>query len=236
MDGIRAGRCVDIDSRTVQPGGAAQVFPCVNKWFQFVSFGDGNAAPKGSVYSTIPSHIVKQIHNLGHDHISHMCLGVYGRGLKDEVEWSDEERSENNTGGENRTTDGDQVGWKPLSAFHNQNIITTQCSNEGAVIQWLFVPFVVEEAPTDEESQHRDALLEEHSRLESVADRNDSVRDLEKAGATLAHINKVDGDDARSTKDPMEGPMSTVEHPGTSSLARSDLPGIPAADDGTEEL
>jgi hypothetical protein len=148
MDGIRAGRCLDVDSRSLQPGGATQVFPCINKWYQFVSFGDGTLAPQGSIYSTIPSHIVKQIQNLGHDHIPYMCLGVYGRGVDDEYDW-EEEDSDLEKNGIKENDDTERPAWAPLSKFQEQNIIATQCANAGAVIEWLFVPFIVENETAD---------------------------------------------------------------------------------------
>lgn len=209
------------------------MFPCVNKWFQFISFGDGSVAPKGSIYSTIPSHIVKQIHNLGHEHISNMCLGVYGRGHNDEVEWDEQEDSEHKTDANNGTGDGEHIGWKPLSAFHNQHVITTQCNNKGAIIEWLFVPFIVEETPLNEDSQRRGAQYEEQSKVESLADRNDSVINLEESRATLDGLDEVD---PSSSNDPIDvGASSSGEHVGIT-LTRSDVPSIPPSDDGAEEL
>lgn len=156
MDGIRAGRCLDVDSQALQPGGATQVFPCISKWYQFVSFGDGIVAPTGSIYTTIPSHIVKQIRNLGHDHTDYMCLGVYGRGLKDEVDWA-EPTDEAVLSGQT-PYDEPPVVWERLSEFAGQNIVATQCSNDGAVIEWLFVPFIVEPTPPDEAYENSEPL------------------------------------------------------------------------------
>jgi hypothetical protein len=147
MDGVRAGRCFDGGAMGLQPGGETQVYPCVREWFQFVSFGDGHVAPKGSLYSTIPSHIVKQIRNLGHAQIPYMCLGVYDRGDEDETDWTDEDAKLNHTdqGPKVSHQSGTQTVWSPLSEWVEASIITTQCSNVGAVIEWVFVPFIEED-------------------------------------------------------------------------------------------
>ena len=153
-DGLRAGRCFDGGSTSFQPGGETQVFPCMREWFQFVSFGDGLTAPVGSLFSTIPHHIVKQIGNLGHDQLPYMCLGVYERGNEDEIDWDDEnykvvreERRARHLNGE-AAADGK---YDDLTEWEGSEIITTQCTNIGGVIEWVFVPFIDEEDFSDEE-------------------------------------------------------------------------------------
>ena len=148
LDGIRAGRCPDGGSTAFQPGGETQVYPCMREWYQFVSFGDGSIAPPGSLYSTIPFHIVKQIRAMGHDHIPFMCLGVFERGDRDEYDWDDVEHQNelhNNVGINYSSYLGETETWAPLSQFQDARIVTTQCSNIGAVIEWVFVPFILEE-------------------------------------------------------------------------------------------
>ena len=153
-DGLRAGRCFDGGSSSFQPGGDTQVFPCMREWFQFVSFGDGRAAPVGSLFSTIPHHIVKQIHNLGHDQIPNMCLGVYERGSEDELDWDDENyeatREARRTSHLNLELSGD-AAYADLTEWEGSQIITTQCTNTGGVIEWVFVPFIDEEDSGDED-------------------------------------------------------------------------------------
>jgi hypothetical protein len=149
MDGVRAGRCLDGGSTTFQPGGETQIYPCMREWYQFVSFGDGHFAPAGSLYSTIPFHIVRQIHALGHDHIPYMCLGVFDRGDKDEMDWEDvayEKTNSNSTLNLSKQHAShrakESVEFEPLSSFNGAGVITTQCNNAGAVIEWVFVPFI----------------------------------------------------------------------------------------------
>jgi hypothetical protein len=148
MDGMRAGRCFDGGSTSLQPGGPTQVYPCMREWFQFLSFGDGRIAPKGSLYSTIPSHIVKQLRNLGHEQIPYMCLGVYERGTEDELDWTDENYladKEERVARRADSTSAVEKDWEALSGWKDATIMTTQCTNAGAVIEWVFVPFIADE-------------------------------------------------------------------------------------------
>lgn len=175
MDGARAGRCYDSGSASFQPGGETQVYPCVREWFQFVSFGNGhNHAPVGSLFSTIPKHIVNQINVLGHDQIPYMCLGVYDRDDLDELDWDDEEyenlklerrRMTATTLSVSQQNNNEskyvpqQIGvWESLSEWQDAAIITTQCTNTGAVIEWVFVPFIEEEHEDDMDTTVSDEL------------------------------------------------------------------------------
>jgi hypothetical protein len=56
------------------------------------------------------------------------------------VDWDEESKMQ-----EDPAQDGE---WTPLSQFVEEQIVTTQCSNAGAVIEWLFVPFIEEEEPS----------------------------------------------------------------------------------------
>jgi len=165
MDGMRAGRCYDSGSTSFQPGGETQVYPCVREWFQFVSFGDGRIAPSGSLFSTIPRHIVNQIHNLGHEQIPYMCLGVSERGNEDELDWDDEDyktmKEERATRSRAVTEAAEEEEWEALSEWQESSIITTQCTNTGAVIEWVFVPFIDdEEEGADEDEEGADTVEE----------------------------------------------------------------------------
>ncbi|GKY92373.1 hypothetical protein MPSEU_000208200 [Mayamaea pseudoterrestris] len=144
VDGQRSGRCFDAESGKSQPGGKTQVFPCTDKWYQFVAFGDGVRAPVGSMYTKVPSHIVKQINNLGKQQHQFLCLGVAGRGAQDEADWEAiVDGAQTETVAASETNSSSEL--KPLSEWHEREVITTQCTNTGAVIEWLFVPFIVEE-------------------------------------------------------------------------------------------
>ena len=202
MDGIREGRCIDGDSGYDNPSGDTHVFPCVHRWMQFFSFGDGRLAPQGSIFFTMPQHLVESVHRLGHEQIPYMCLGVWGRGDADEEDWDkddDEEEDvaetevaeveEDNDDAEDSggaTRSGDEADapatcalseWDPLKEWNGEQIYTTQCTNTGAVIEWLFVPYIVEDenrgplivssdnnASTEGKDESTNWLLDEESR------------------------------------------------------------------------
>ena len=51
-------------------------------------------------------------------------------------------------------------GRKSLQLWSGQQLQTTPCSNAGAVIEWYYVPFIVEEYPEDPEEQDSVSLEE----------------------------------------------------------------------------
>jgi hypothetical protein len=160
MDGLRAGRCFDSDSEDTQPGGQTQIYPCIHRWYQFLSFGDGTSTPEGSMYTTVPTHIVRQINLLGHKQHTHMCLGVLGRGNHDEEDWEEDDDDDYTIVGkieegntmmdeeeEEKDDNDDDDEFEDLAEWVNEEIVTTQCSNTGAIIEWLFVPFIDDDIP-----------------------------------------------------------------------------------------
>lgn len=99
-----------------------------------------------------------------------MCLGIAGRGNADEVDWD----GENNSQRASRVESIGNDGWGNLSEWNGNGILSTQCTNAGAVIEWLFVPFIVEEdidedvgeegvsvAEIDEDVAEEEILVEE---------------------------------------------------------------------------
>ena len=155
-DGIRQGRCLDAHSDGIEPGGKARVFPCVKRWPQFVSFGNGQFAPKGSMHINVPKHIVNRIrasrpHSPPQE--AHLCLGVLGRGDKDEehlyeIEGGDDGHDDGDDAEEKiqyTEEDYDEHGILKFDHYMDDEIVATQCSNTGAVIEWIFVPFIEEE-------------------------------------------------------------------------------------------
>jgi hypothetical protein len=174
MDGIRAGRCMDGESLDAQPGGLVHVYPCTKRWHQFLSFGNGKEVPKGSIHTTVPLHTRRRIAETGREQEAYMCLGVRGRGDLDEEDWlgerEEEEAYEESSHEEDPldqidedsfSVDGDDMdeeehdgGRAPLSDWAGEQLIATRCSNVGAVIEWVLVPYIVEE----EEEQGVDSL------------------------------------------------------------------------------
>lgn len=184
VDGLRAGRCFDSDSESTQPGGETQVYPCTHRWYQFLSFGDGRHAPKGSMYTTIPSHIVRQIKNLGHEQNRYMCLGVYGMGTHDEEDWDDiDEPKDEATVHTTVGTNGESVIEEESEAEESleladwvyEQIVTTQCSNTGAIVEWLFIPFIEDDIDDDDvlgekSDDKKHALLKEETECLKLPD------------------------------------------------------------------
>ena len=157
MDGIREGRCLDAHSNNIEPGGAARVFPCVKRWPQFFSFGDGGLAPKGSMHTNVPQHIVNRIRESRPNDPPQeyfLCLGVLNRGDNDEDHLFDLVPAKEEVGGtevngeivkEYDDEEFDADGFLKLDHFQDEEIVATRCSNIGAVVEWLFVPFIVED-------------------------------------------------------------------------------------------
>jgi hypothetical protein len=83
-----------------------------------------------------------------------MCLGVYERGNEDELDWDDESykavQEERRARHLNREQSADGK-YADLTEWEGSEIITTQCTNKGGVIEWVFVPFIDEDDNSDEE-------------------------------------------------------------------------------------
>ena len=179
MDGIREGRCMDADSLDKQPGGQVHVFPCDNKWSQLFSFGNGKEAPCGSLVTSVPLHTINRIAETGRTQEKYMCLGVAGRGDKDEEDWlgiRDEESNDEDGYDEDEdyaegdeepgdpleTIDKDSYSVEdkdglpedttvadgellPLDEWVTEQLISTRCSNSAAVVEFVLVPFIIED-------------------------------------------------------------------------------------------
>ena len=162
MDGLRIGRCLDGESLDSQPGGLVHVFPCTKRWHQYLSFGNGEEVPAGAIHTTVPMHTRKRIAETGREQEAYMCLGVAGRGDLDEEDWlgqrgdgdddsddDEEETDELNDANEDiDTTDEEEAGELPLlRLWENEQLLATRCSNVGAIVEWIVVPFIHEIAP-----------------------------------------------------------------------------------------
>lgn len=189
VDGLRAGRCLDGESLDVQPGGPVHVYPCTKRWHQFLSFGTGKETPKGSLFTTVPLHTRRRIAETGREQEAYMCLGVAGRGELDEEDWlgvrdEGEEEEEESTEEENDDTeietetidqidqdnfsvDGDEMegedGLLPFSHWEGEQLVATRCSNVGAVIEWVLVPFIEEDDEENDEESVDESAGEEKS-------------------------------------------------------------------------
>ena len=164
MDGLRAGRCLSGESMDPQPGGPVFVFPCMQRWYQFLSFGNGEDAPAGSIHTTVPAHTRRRIEETGREQEAYMCLGVRGRGKLDEEDWfdkraheesdsEDSEEEEVNEIDEDNYSDGDEIQdsediLDDLSDWEGSQLVATRCSNTGAIIEWILVPFIEDDNDT----------------------------------------------------------------------------------------
>jgi Core-2/I-Branching enzyme len=174
IDGLRAGRCVDGEMDRLQPGGDLHVFPCMKKWNQFLSVGNGTLAPRGSLHTTIPRHIVDRIQYKGYEQESFLCVGVLGRGDHDEEAWAEDLAKRGMTARVDIEVSASIDTLKtlpPWSNFNGVQLVTTRCSNIGAIVEWVYVPFIVENENEAEESQEN---IEETVKVEG-AERNNEL-------------------------------------------------------------
>ena len=161
MDGVRAGRCLDGESLDNQPGGPANVFPCTKRWSQYISFGNGIDAPAGTIHTVVPLYTQMRINETGREQEPHMCLGVLRRGEKDEQDWFDKredffESYEDLDEELEELEDISAEGYPSLTYWLGQQLMMTRCSNEGAVVKWTLVPFIVEEDTVEEDTVEED--------------------------------------------------------------------------------
>ena len=154
-DGARAGRCLDVESEHTRPGGLLNVYPCYTRWHQLFSFGNGTIAPRGSIHASLPLHMVRQLESKETEVHGHLCLGVKGRGDMDESTWKEEEDEEEGKKDEEEEEKGLRPwerpdadvypsGKKSLQLWSGEQLQTTPCSNEGSVIEFYYVPFIIE--------------------------------------------------------------------------------------------
>lgn len=144
-DGPRKGRCLDIDSESTEPGGKVHVYPCYTRWHQMYSFGNGTIAPRGSIHVSLPLHVAREKKKKEGEVHPHLCLGVVGRGDMEEswIEYTAEEM-ETFDPWEHDDVDHYSNGRKSLQLWSGEQLQSTPCSNEGAVIEWYYIPFIVE--------------------------------------------------------------------------------------------
>jgi hypothetical protein len=174
MDGIRAGRCLDGESLDNQPGGPVHVYPCTKRWNQYLSFGNGKDVPAGSIHTVIPLYTQKRVNATGRVQEPYMCLGVAHRGKLDEEDWFGEREeffeSYEDLDEELEDTEEEDTEYQSLLYWLGKQLMTTRCSNEGAVIKWTLVPFIVEEEEEEEEEEESAEEESNDSSSENIAD------------------------------------------------------------------
>jgi hypothetical protein len=162
--------------------------------------------PLGSIHINIPQHISKRIKSRGRgDQSQYLCVGVQGRSLnEEEEEWledtklnsetresendSDHSDQDNDPSDDNDSTnqkeeapfkfDGFHVDGtlKSLSAWEGQPLVTTKCTNADAVIEWVVVPFIVEDV---DQGHPGPMIVNEHDHEDNDEDDNDGELDEE---------------------------------------------------------
>lgn len=138
----RSDSCLELlEKRPGQIGGSpVYVESCSSYWTQLVSFGDGKVAPPGTLYVTIPHYVVNEKGLKGVKQQKYLCLGVKGRGVLDELATDSPEEEEDDDDSQNNT-EVNHAKFQPLSNWKDKVIRLTNCQNEGAVIEWVFVSY-----------------------------------------------------------------------------------------------
>ena len=173
LGGSRNGRCMDIESERVEPGGRLQVYPCVNKWHQMFTFGDGIHARNATILASVPLHIINSLKYKKKDQYPHLCVGVIGRGQTEYTPWKEDGNKERLDGveflpkkvkpenGETGATEGESK-LKSLRLWKFKQLVTIPCSDEDAIVDFVFVPFIVE----DDEEEDSQASLGDGATIE----------------------------------------------------------------------
>lgn len=157
-DSARRGRCLDVESEHTKPGGYMNVYPCSTKWHQLFSFGNGTIAPRGAIHASLPLHMARQLEKKEKVVHQHLCLGVFGRGDVDESAWiEDEDEDAPWDPWEYDDVERYPNGRKSLQLWSGHQLQSTPCSNVGGVIEWYYVPFIVEEYEEDETTDSENA-------------------------------------------------------------------------------
>ena len=144
-DGERAGRCLDIVGEQIESGGQIQVYPCHNKWHQMFGFGNGKLSPLGTIFNSIPTHLVNKRIKDGHDQATRTCLGIMrhnktrGTSRPEPLPETNEFIPKNLKHYENSRM------MAPLKFWKQKQIVTVSCSDTNAFIKFLFVPFIRED-------------------------------------------------------------------------------------------
>lgn len=149
MDGIRAGRCFDGDTGNEFPEGETLVFPCVHRWGQFLSVGDGSVAPKGSLFFHIPAHVIRMLARDGREQYDSMCLSV-------------------GTVKEGETGLVEKKSSRPIADWVDHAVVSIPCTETENVIEWAFVPYIVDDI-MNAEGEGGNVTKGEAQKLESIS-------------------------------------------------------------------
>lgn len=173
LGGPHNKRCIDIVGERVEPGGQLQVFPCMSQWHQMFGFGGGEIARNSTIFGSVPKHIINALRYKAKDQPPYLCFGVIGRGNKEYTPWNEDEKREHLNTVDfvskkakkmRQKTEGQQL---PLRLWKNKQLVTVPCTDESAVIDFLFVPFIVENDDSEEDNME-EGVGEEAIRIENI--------------------------------------------------------------------
>jgi hypothetical protein len=187
--GLRNGRCLDVESERIEPGGMLQAYPCLYKWHQTFSFGNGSFAPIGGVHTTVPRHIVHAIRKQGKTQASQLCLGVLCRSsLKPDI-WDEDLRQ-----GLDYIKSPDFFPKKargckgsgsklPLHLWKFKNLVTVPCSDAGNIIEFVVVPFINEEPgssnPIVNDSVYNEQEMDDRDDYDEESQENADAKEID---------------------------------------------------------
>ena len=125
-------------------------------------FGNGLVSPTGSIHGSIPQNILRNVQKKDKDQPSHLCVGVAWRGDERISPWSDSENKFDLKGIDFVPFDKDMTSYlendktPPLSLWQDKYLMSIPCSDEKAVIHFVFVPFIEEDLGNEEIENEQD--------------------------------------------------------------------------------
>lgn len=150
-------KCLDFNhGRHIQVGGQLTIHHCTHRFHQMFAFGNGACAPVGSIHLTVPSHSLISIRHKEVEKFAELCLGVAGRGSYPIEPWNDESIIDGmppqlveKFGKKDETlflpsTDDFDDNASSLIRWNGKIMTTVPCTDEAAVIDFVFVPFITE--------------------------------------------------------------------------------------------
>ena len=152
MGGAYDESCMDIYDEQFETGGILKVYDeCLNQWYQWFSFGDGIISRNATIFGSVPTHLLKTLKYKGKDHSPHLCFGVAGRSKNEYTPWR-EDRNEDfqftsidfiPRQAMKKVKNGDKL--LPLRLWEDKQILMIPCTDEGAVVDFVTIPFIEEE-------------------------------------------------------------------------------------------
>lgn len=172
LGGLRNGRCIDIEGERVEPGGELQVWPCVNKWHQMFVFGDGKVSRNATIFGAIPNHIIKALQYKGVHQHPYLCFGVVGRSEVEYSPWNEDTKQDQFNTFNFLPKKTKQLFFQNISRdrlrslrlWGGKQLVTMPCNDTDAIIDFLFVPFIVEDDGYGEVSD-KSAMITDHDEL-----------------------------------------------------------------------